>query len=213
MKTRATKNVILWFVVAVLWVGPALGELTVTVSISGPIDEILPILQYLKEQGIGAAPAGEQQGEPIRLEMHSISSAEQAGQGEAPGAEEAPVVESQPEPEPTLGFLEPTLAPETMKRGGQSLLTVRVSDPDNVVDTVVASFGGQTVDLYDSGSYGDAKARDGIWSRTLDVPGDLAAGELELTITAYDRQADPVLVTKEDGTSEPLALTIAVTVE
>ncbi|HIJ73511.1 MAG TPA: hypothetical protein HPP83_05350 [Candidatus Hydrogenedentes bacterium] len=209
MKTRAISSVLMLGAIAVLSAGSSAADVTVTVNISGTIDEIMPILQYLRNLGVGGPAAIEEEPGPIRLEMHSVVTAPPE-EVEAPAPEpEAPM----PEPEPTLGLANPVLVPDALKRGAEALVTVNVTDPDDVVDTVVLSLGEEAIDLYDNGSHGDTAPGDGTWSCTMTVPVNLRPGDTALTITAFDAMADPVAVEKDDGTIEPLAIRIGVTVE
>ncbi len=161
---------------------PAPAEVTVSVTISGTIEELIPILQKLKELGIetGAAP-GE---DGLIVDLHSVA------EGEAP----APAPEPEPV-KPPLSLAKLTVEPAEVAPGAAIVISAGITDPDGVVDTVVATVHTQTAltyDLYDNGEKGDLTARDGIWSLAIEVPGGAALGEYRVSATAFDRNGEPV---------------------
>ncbi len=174
--------------IAAMGAAAAHAEVKVTVSISGSIDEVLPILRHLQDLGIGAT--GEQ---AMKLQVHSSMSA-----GETTPA--------------TLGFHAAAVEPVAAKVGDAVLITAKVGDPDHLVDTVAATVGGLTVDLYDNGTNGDAVALDGTWSRKVQLPAGLPAGEAKIAITAYDVSGDTIQVPAPNGTKNPMTTQAVVTV-
>jgi len=183
---RLTSRIVLGVAIVAAFTGVATAELSVTVSITGSIDEVLPLLRHLQDLGIGL---GESPGtESPKLEVHSVMT----------GAEPA-----QPAP-PVLGFQEVVIEPASAKAGDSILVSVRVGDPEHVVDTVAATAAGQTVDLFDNGTEGDVTPVDGVWSRKLTLPANLPAGDTEISISAYDVNGDAVQLTAPDGTKSPM---------
>jgi len=177
----------LWvaFVIAI-WAGSSHAELAVAVTISGPIDEILPLLEQLKDMGVGAASADES----LRVELRSVA---KAPEPPAP-------------PKPSLAIDTLRAAPPSVRLGEPVLLSLRVSDPDGVVDTVAATISGVagSVDLYDNGSHGDATANDGLWSASVVTRAPLAPGEHTVAISAFNAFGTVVTVPGEDGKPVPL---------
>jgi len=189
----------------------AQAELAVSVTITGDLDEILAVLEQLDTMGVGASPADD---DPFKLQMHSILPKlfDETVLLESPPEEPAPVVPPElpePPPEPVLGLLEATVDPAVAKPGATVLLTVKVSDPDHRVDTVVATLGGSDglgFDLYDNGTKGDAKAGDGIWSCAVPVPAHGSGGQYTVTVRAFDARGDLIRTPSPEG-EEPMPLT------
>lgn len=190
--------------IALLSAGPVFGEVTVSVTINGPIQEILPVLQRLKDMGVGSAPAATK--DALKLEMQSVATP-------APGPA-IPPLPPPPPPKPTLGLLNPKVDPGTVKPGQNFLVSVKVSDPDHLVDTVAATIVGMagSIDLYDNGTHGDANAGDGIWSCNVTAAPQLAAGEHVVTITAFNKAGSPVMSGPPDKPPAPLTTHTVVTV-
>ncbi|HOE66336.1 MAG TPA: hypothetical protein PLO62_07400 [Candidatus Hydrogenedentes bacterium] len=179
----------------------AQAEVSVSVTLTGPIDQLLPILQYIKDLAPGAA--GSQEG--LRLQLHSVSgeSAPSAGSaGETAGQE--PQAAGQPL---ALSIHPPRIEPVAVRPGESLKISTRIADPDRQVDTVgvtIPQLDGQTFDLYDNGSNGDAQAGDGIWSYAFTLPPTAAPGQYALNIVAYDKNGTPLLVKAADGRSRLL---------
>lgn len=174
-------------------------EVQISVTITGNLDEIIPILELLRDMGIGTDTLGDP-GDSLRLNMHSVSTIEPGMTAAEPGFEAvspAPV-DLQPaeialDPTPALSNLQftPTPAPPDSK----VLVTVVVNDPQKNVDTLVVQIPSvleESFDLYDNGTHGDEIENDHIWSATLDVPANVTLGEHQATITAYNPHGDPV---------------------
>ena len=191
--------------------GAARADVTVSITINGSLDEIIPILELLRDMGIGTETLGDP-GDPLRLNMHSVSTIEAA-----PGAPEsafeavapAPVVlqPSEPAPQPATALSDMQFTPMPAAPGSEVLLTVAVTDADKHVDTLVAQIprvADENFDLYDNGTHGDQTATDNIWSATVTVPQATNPGEYTATVTAYDPHGDPV---KADETNDaPLTI-------
>ena len=176
-------------------------EVTISITLTGSIDEILPILQHL--QGLGLGTAGT---DALKLNVHSVMGAE-AGEVPAPApAEPAPAPEvAPPPPPPTLGFTGVVVTPAAAKAGETMTFSATLSDPDHVVDTVAITVGELKFDLFDNGANGDVTAMDGTWSRAYELPATLTAGAHAGVIQAYDVNGEPVMV-KEEG-KDPAPLT------
>jgi len=182
--------------------GSASAEVTVSVSISGTIEELLPILRHLQDMGFGVGPTGTEE-DALQLEMFSVMSPE----GQKPPEEQARKEPVKMPLKPVLSMKEATVAPAPVKLGETALVTVAITDPERVVDTVGATLGSlrdNSFDLFDNGAQGDAAANDGIWSRRVEVPATLPVGNHPIRIQAYDRNGDPVMVKKPDGKALPL---------
>jgi len=177
----------LWvaFVIAI-WAGSSHGDLTVSVTISGPIDEILPLLEQLKDMGVGVPSADES----LRVELRSVAKAPEAA---------AP-------PKPPLALDAPQADPPSVRVGEPVLLSVRVSDTAGVVDTVAATISGVagSVDLYDNGTHGDAAPNDGLWSASVVTEASLAPGEHTVAVSAFNAFGTVVMAPGADGKPVPL---------
>ena len=198
--------------VATCMTAPAWGEVTVTISITGSIDEILPILQLLRDVGIGVDVPGAKE-DAIKLRVHSIAGPEaQEMEATAP----PPVVLPEPPvmPEPDLAMGEPVVIPVPAKAGGTIAVTAKVWDKARKVDTVAAVLTARRPDgaimqriepdLYDNGSRGDKKARDGLWSREITLPPDAMPGTWAVEVIAFDANGLPVQIESKDGKKTPL---------
>lgn len=188
---------------AVVWgTAAAQGQVTVTVTLSGSVEEMLPILQHLRDMGFGDAAEIEVSGgdEAIRMSVHSVM---ESGEETSEGA-----VEEAKGP----ALFNGRFAPATAKGGDVVLLTVEVNDPDNVVDTVSARFRDipdATLDLFDNGTQGDRTVGDAVWSRRVPVFPQLQTGEHVLEIFAYDVNGQPVA--EDEGSPIQAEATFTVT--
>lgn len=181
-------NRFLPFSLAILVLAPmcAMAELSVSVTITGDIEEIMPLLQHLNQMGAGVAPQGE---DPLKLRMLSVHG--DGATAEAPAVDPAavePVPADTRAPQPVgPQLVSGAVAPAEVSPGLTVLLTVHVQDKQRAVDTVTATFAGANfaVDLYDNGTNGDTAAADGTWSANVLVPDDLAGGEYQVEFAAY----------------------------
>ncbi|HOJ32499.1 MAG TPA: hypothetical protein PKY35_11040 [Candidatus Hydrogenedentes bacterium] len=194
------------FVASVFAAVAAFGEIQVSVTISGSLEEMLPILMQLKESGSQIKLESDDE---VRVHVHSVTSEEgdmhvgqEAEEGKAPTA-------SNP------AFVEPKIVPEAVKAGEEITLTVKLADPNRVVDTLSAEVAipkPVTVDLFDKGDEGDEVAGDNIWTRKLMIPADTPVGSYEVRISAFDADGKPIQIVKPDGTQAPLMITTLVNV-
>ena len=182
-------------VAAVVFASAASAELNVSVTITGPVDEMLPLLEHLKGLGVGA-PA-EADSDTLRVEMHSEAGGESV-------------------PRPLSVLQDARVDPATVAPGPDSmaLISVRASDPDGKVDTVAARVvdKGIVVELYDNGSHGDSEAGDGVWSGTLAVADVLDPGEYRIKIMAYNANGTPVIMRRPGEAPEFLTAETLITV-
>lgn len=168
----------------------------VSVTITGDLDEIIPILELLRDMGIGTDTLGDT-GEPLRLNMHSVSGIggdEAAFQAVPP----APVDLEQPVPgpAPVTALSDVEFSPSPVAPGNEVLVTVAVADPEKQVDTLVAhvaKIAEDSFDLYDNGTHGDLVAADGIWSASITIPEGTTPGEYGTSVSAYNPHGEPVL--------------------
>ncbi|MCP4643586.1 MAG: hypothetical protein GY851_24270 [bacterium] len=206
MRTAQVPTIALLALAFLVCAGTADAELKVSVSITGTIDELMPILQHLKDMGIGIDVTTEEV-DALKVQLHSA----------VPGPDQPAPAPAQPAPPapPKLGLSQLKVEPETPKLEGLMLVSVRLSDPNRVVDTVAATVGVYdelSTDLYDNGTHGDEKALDGVWSCALKVTDDLGSGDHDVKAMAFDRNGDPVMVADPDGTAVPLLVAGQVTV-
>jgi len=92
-----------------------------------------------------------------------------------------------------------------------ALIRVKVQDPEDVVDRVVARVGDypeQPLPLNDDGERFDETAGDGVWTRAVRVPVASPPGEFVLEITAYDENDNVVLVKTAEGSTAELQTTV-----
>ncbi|MBI4556597.1 MAG: hypothetical protein HY706_03370 [Candidatus Hydrogenedentes bacterium] len=206
-------------------VGAAYADLTVSVNITGTIEELIPILQHLKDLGVGTGTAAASE-DALKLNVHSIATGATTEAAPAPAPEAAPAPEPvsaiPPEPpKPALGLLNLKAEPAAPKPGDIVQLSVQVSDPDHKIDTVAVTVTGPegdakgVFDLYDNGTHGDATANDGLWSTNIGALGPAArAGETyTLMVVAYDANGDPVMTAGEGGAIIPLKAEAGLTVQ
>ncbi len=201
MLTRITR-LALCAAVLLLCTGLARAEVTVSITISGDIDELIPILEHLQRSG---TDMGGDEASAEALRFHILS--------ESNGDEAAAATEEESAPK-TLSLRAPSVAPASPAAGSTAVVSVTVTDPQRRVDTVGMAIEGTdfSADLLDQGKEGDATAADGIYSRAVTLPEDLAAGEHTVVITGYDRNGAPIKVTGEDGIVTTLTAKAIITV-
>lgn len=177
----------------------------VTVSISGSLGEMLPVLQLLRNMGFGFESPDDSD-QALRLEVHSVvrdtDLLKDLLEGQTVDAVEDAPVEEAPEPEPqdTLGLYRPAVDPAAAAPGDTVTVSVVVVDPEGDVDTIGAELvgvAGSHADLYDDGTHGDEVASDGIWTRAMTLPDEILPGPHHIEVVAYDSYGDPV--TDADG--------------
>lgn len=203
---NATRGAVVFLSIMVMMAAPVFSEVTVSVTLTGPIDELVPLLQQLREAG-----AGDSEGESsLKIEMHSSESMEATGSESAPVA--GAVQSEQPTPEAVpvaagLALLDPKVEPATASLGQSVLISVRVSDLERRIDTVAATIEGMAVpqDLYDNGTRGDVAANDGIWSAAVTLGSQLSPGQHRIGIYAFDRNGGAVTITAPDGNPVPVS--------
>jgi hypothetical protein len=223
MVSKCIRNVLVAGLIATLSSGAALaagGGPEVSVSISGSLNEMLPVLELLRNMGFGfETPADDENA--LRLEVHSIvrdtdllkgavgmpatEASEEAEEAAADKPDEQPVALDK------LGLYAAEVDPSTVEPGAKVTVSVVVGDPENMVDTVAASVVGQEgamADLYDDGTHGDAGASDNTWTCALTLPEDMLSGPYQIEIVAYDEYGDPV----EGADGEPLRTRIGLTI-
>lgn len=183
----------------------------VTVSISGSLNDMLPVLQLLRNMGFGFE-SPDDAGQPLRLEVHSVVSdgdlIKDAVAGDIPGVDERAAQDAAPVPD-KLGLYNPAVDPASAKPGDSMTVSVMLADPERLVDTMSARIvgaEGALADLYNDGTHGDAAANDAAWTGTLVLPPTVLAGAHHIELVAYDDYGDPVA--GEDG--EPLRVRIPI---
>lgn len=198
---------VLALIAMVVLIPVARAEVSISITISGSIDELLPILRQLQNMGVGAGDGTE---DPLKLNVHSVMTGEDMA---LPGAEPAASATEAPPPAVvTLGITSASAVPNPAKAGGNVLFTATVGDPNHVVDTVGLTIGDVTFDLFDNGANGDLKAMDGIWSRSYELPTTLSPGDHVATINAYDVNGEPVVLAEEGKDIMPIAAETSFTI-
>jgi hypothetical protein len=215
MKNAALTCLVALIPIGVLCAGIAFGDMAISVTISGPIEEIVPLLQHLKELGVGTASSGVEG--PAKVQITSVATVSTETPPPAEPAPPEPPAPSPPPPppKPPLALLNLKAEPGTIKPGGNLLLAVQVSDPDHVVDTVAATIEGMpgSAELYDNATHGDATAGDGLWSAAVTLPPDLAPGEHAVGAKAFNANGIPVTAKAENQPEAPLFAQTKVTVQ
>lgn len=202
MKTCLSRTGLLLFVCCVLGTAPVPAEVTVSITISGTIDEIIPVLEQLRGLGVGTAGATD---DPLKLQVHSVMSSEEEEEVKTSAEGIAP------KPLPTI--LQATVEPGIAKPGDRVVVKAAIGDPERVVDTVAGTVASTRVDLFDNGTGGDATAGDGVWSGTLTLPGNVETGANTITITAYNANGEQITLPDADGNLTPLTAEAALTVQ
>ncbi len=178
--------------------GSAQGEVAVSVTLTGSLEELLPILEHLNTLRGGQETASVEENR-VTIESVANPDAPDTGGAEAPVA--APV--------PRFGAVAATGSPAI--RGDVVLLTVQLVDPDHEVDTVagvVESTDHRTFDFFDNGTHGDVSAQDGVWSHALPVTEAWPTGVHTVRVTAFNAFGAPVRIA--GASDEPENLTTAV---
>jgi len=114
-----------------------------------------------------------------------------------------------------LAMMDAMSDPAELSPGDDSIISVRVIDPQGVVAEVTATVREHpniSLDLNDSGEEGDEVAGDGVWSFAFDIPYEASPGEYNWDFEAFDADGDPVKVTTADGGEEPLTAEVAIEV-
>jgi hypothetical protein len=97
--------------------------------------------------------------------------------------------------------------PAKFSPGDETIVSVRIIDTQGVVAEVTATvreYPSISLDLNDSGEEGDKVTGDGVWSIAFEVPSEASAAEYNWDFEAFDANGDPVKVTTEEGSEEPL---------
>lgn len=184
--------------------GVAFAGVEVSVTLTGDLDDILSVLQALRDQRGGQVVG--QPDENMKVQVHSmaVGTIEESPAAGSPRAQLSPIA---PNALPQAGFSGASIEPSAPSPGASVMVAVRLQDPRHQVDTVSVRLnvpGGFAFDLFDNGGYGDEQAGDGLWKRQITLPGDLAPGDVTATFTAFDVNGQTVTVARADGTSAPL---------
>jgi len=104
-------------------------------------------------------------------------------------------------------FVDAKLVPAKVSPGEETVIQVKLEDPQGIVSVVVATvreYPEISFDLNDSGENGDAVAGDGIWSYAMEIPGEAPPGEYNWDFEAYDVDGNLVKIAGEGGEMVPL---------
>ena len=178
-------------------------DVSVSVNITGSLDELIVVLEKLKELGIGEEQAASVE-EPVRVQMHSVAT--------NPVPILPPVVPpvapiAPPQAAAAISLTQASVVPAQARSGDAVLVSVRVTDPRGEVDTVAATLHGVNgfmFDLYDNGTHGDSVRGDGVWSYSLEIPMLAGADTYRIVVTAYNRNGDIIEVDDAEGESTPV---------
>lgn len=203
MKIFAIRSLLALFMGIFLAIGGAQAQIEASLTLKGSVEDMIPILELLKDLGIGSGPEG---GGGLELELHStFPSSEESEAGEEMSGETTDTEEVTPEPAPESTdpvFSTFVVAPGKGAVGQEVMVTATLHDPKGMVDTVALTIGeleGTTADLYDNGSNGDETAADGVWSLRAPVP-EVEPGVYTLNLAGYDLFGQAVLLETDDGT-------------
>lgn len=168
-------------------------EITVSITLTGPVDELIPLLEQLKNMGIGEG-LHTSAAEGLEVRIHSVAT------------QEDPKTETE-KPKPITAFTGAAVKPQRVAAGKKVLITAHVNDAGRKIDTVVATLTGGKVshfDLFDNGTRGDAQAGDGIWSVLWPVHPSETGGQHSVVFHAYDANGDRLSLAKRDGKTTPM---------
>ncbi len=90
-----------------------------------------------------------------------------------------------------------SVSPAELKVGEQGLITVSLKGPKDGVQKVIATVREEssfTFPLNDSGTDGDVKAGDNIWSYQIAVPYEAPPGTYNVEISVYDKDGNELVV-------------------
>jgi len=180
----------------------ARAEISVTVTINGDLEEMLPLLEFLQRMGPG--PGGQAEESPMKVEVHSIHDEEEAPRDAAPAPE--PEEETLPAL-PLLDLQRPTVQPRTAEAGSPAAISVEVLDEAGTVDTMSATLEDSNLafDLYDSGER--VEGGGAIWAADVLLPENLSPGTHRIRIAAYDANGNAIRVLGPDGGEHELSTT------
>jgi hypothetical protein len=107
-----------------------------------------------------------------------------------------------------------TITPASLKPGESGVITVKLADKHDIVDSVVAVVKEDPrvkLKLRDDGVAPDVEAGDGVWTLQVDVPFKAPPGSFTLVIGAYRKDGQPIVV-REKGSDVPLTSTATVSI-
>lgn len=187
-KTLLLSFPMLLFVSALSW------SLEVTLTLRGNEEEILSILQCIREAG-KVTSAGAETEDPLKVHIYSSSETAMRESSDLP----------------LVGFREILVEPEKPRSGEKVRIVARVSDSGNAIDTMSVSILGtaMTVDMRDDGQMGDEQAGDGVWTGIMEIP-PTVYGIRTFIVTGYDAQGKIIRLMNPDGTWKSLVGSISV---
>ena len=114
-------------------------------------------------------------------------------------------------------FEQPTTAQQHLQLLDETLITVKVNDPYDIVKRVEGIVLEDTTGLIfpfqDNGEKGDAVAHDDVWSIKVKVPYDSWAGTFTFQITAYNADREPIIVRDALNEVAPMQTTLELEVQ
>jgi hypothetical protein len=113
-------------------------------------------------------------------------------------------------------FTNAELKPPVLAPDSSGVITVRVSDPHDIVDRVegvVEEDPRITLPLRDDGVAPDQTAGDGVWSLEVEVPFDAPPGDFTLVLTAYQSNGMPIVVKRKDQEAGPMTTSVPVVIK
>ncbi|MBI5094435.1 MAG: hypothetical protein HZB26_18610 [Candidatus Hydrogenedentes bacterium] len=212
MKSTANRTAAVLVAIVALFATTGFADVTVSITLSGNLDDMLPVIQHLKDMGIGAGKGPAAAGEAIKMEVHSVAPAlpvpgVPTPPPPAPGVPGAPAVvppaAPAPPPKPALTLGAPLVNPASPKAGVKAVITAPVIDPDHKIDSVavlIPELNKMSVDLFDNGTHGDTTPHDGTWTAEVTLPADVAAGDYTMRAVAFNANGEAILAPGKDGT-------------
>lgn len=112
-------------------------------------------------------------------------------------------------------FVQAGITPLALHPGDTALVTIDVKDKNDIIASIVGVIEeepSRKLKLHDDGEEGDVKAGDDTWSLAVQVPLEAPPGNFNLTFTAYRADGVAVPIRADDGTIEPLAINIPLSI-
>lgn len=118
---------------------------------------------------------------------------------------------------PQPAFEQPSIEKKSLQLLDESVITVKVNDPYDIVQkvegVVLEDTTGLIFPFHDDGKKGDKIANDDIWSIKVKVPYDSWAGTFTFKITAYNADHETIIVRDEFNEVAPMTTTMQVEVQ
>jgi hypothetical protein len=114
-------------------------------------------------------------------------------------------------------FEAPSIEKQSLQLLDESVITVKVNDPYDIVKKVEGVVLEDTTRLifpfHDDGKKGDKEANDGIWSIKVKVPYDSWAGTFTFKITAYNVYHEAIIIHDELNEVAQMSTTMKIEIQ